>query len=84
MRRDETKTKTKPKTKVKRLMAAMPIERTAYTIEESAASIGVSRATIYRLIKEGRGPKITHLGGRRIITIDHHREFVRSLSEAAQ
>lgn len=77
MRRDE---KTPRKKKAKKTTTE-PVERLAYSIEESGASVDLSRATMYRKIAAGEGPKITRVGGRRIITVEHHREWVRWLSE---
>lgn len=43
--------------------------RLAYTVAEAAESIGVSRWTMYRLIKSGRLPS-SKIGGRVLVLVD--------------
>lgn len=45
-----------------------PQDCDATSVAVAAALMGVSRSTLYELIKEGRGPRITKIGGRSIIT----------------
>jgi predicted DNA-binding transcriptional regulator AlpA len=40
---------------------------------------GISRAFFYKLSKEGKGPKLTKLGGRTIITQPNEAAFIMSL-----
>lgn len=49
--------------------------RLALSIAETAASIGVSRPVVYRLIKEGR-LKTVHLGRRQIVTAASLADFL--------
>jgi excisionase family DNA binding protein len=83
MRHDETTTANKPKRPKKKPVETAPIERLGYSIEECAASIGISRPTIYRMIKDGKGPKITDVRGRRIVKDVDRREWVNKLGEAS-
>jgi len=46
-----------------------PVGKVSYTIEEAAAAIGISRATLYRMIRAGELQKFT-FGGRTLIRAD--------------
>ena len=53
------------------------IEREAYTIPETAESLGTSETTIWRWIKQGVLPSI-RLGGRTLVPRDGLRECLQS------
>ncbi|WP_080901188.1 MULTISPECIES: helix-turn-helix transcriptional regulator [Rhodopseudomonas] len=55
----------------------------AQSIEDTAAAAGISRSTLYRLVKEGRGPRMTRIGHRRVVLISDRDVWLRSLSESA-
>jgi len=39
----------------------------AYSMPDAAKQVGISRTQLYRCVKEGRGPRITRIGGRTLI-----------------
>lgn len=55
----------------------------AMSIADAAASTGVSRSQLYKLIREQRGPRITKIGGRSVILIKDRDEWLRRLSQEA-
>jgi predicted DNA-binding transcriptional regulator AlpA len=50
--------------------------RLAYPIDDFASEIGVSRAYLYRLIKNGRGPRVTKIGRKSVIQTKHGIEWL--------
>lgn len=52
--------------------------RLAYTVDEAACLIGVSRAFLYVLWKDSRGPRRTRINGKVLVT---HRALDTWLSE---
>ena len=46
-----------------------PDEKRAYRVNEAVAAYGISRGTIYKLIKSGALPSI-RVGGRRLLPAD--------------
>jgi hypothetical protein len=49
--------------------APTPIPRRAYTVDEFAEANGISRASVYKLWREGKGPRYKIIGkSKRIIT----------------
>lgn len=55
----------------------------ALSVADAAASAGVSRALLYQLIKDGRGPRVTKIGHRSVITIEDRDAWLRNLSQKA-
>ncbi len=60
-----------------------PCERVSLSINEAAASAGISRGLLYALIRDGEGPRTLKLGRRRVVTIEALREWLRD-REATQ
>ncbi len=42
--------------------------RQAWTIDEFCQAHGISRATFYNLLKRGAGPRVMHVGARRLVS----------------
>lgn len=56
------------------------IDRVTLTVTETAAALGVSRPTVYQLIKRADFP-VLHVGGRTLISSDGLREWVAAQAE---
>ena len=54
--------------------------RLAWTVQEAADQIGISRASLYRLVQTGEVPSFT-IGRSRRITNEALERFVRRLAE---
>ena len=50
------------------MTAALPADRAAYTIDEFCIAHRISRRTFYDLIERGEGPKLMHIGSKRLIS----------------
>lgn len=50
-------------------------EKLAYSLTETAAVLGVSRPTVYALIKQPGFP-VFQIGGRKLVSVDGLREWV--------
>jgi predicted DNA-binding transcriptional regulator AlpA len=46
------------------------ILRSMFSVPEFLADHGISRSLFYRLVKEGRGPRITKIAGRTLISAE--------------
>jgi hypothetical protein len=53
------------------------------TKREAAGRARVCQRSLEKLIAQGRGPVITRVGGKILITGDHLDAWIRSLSDAA-
>lgn len=53
------------------------IDRVTLTVTETAAALGVSRPTVYQLIKRADFP-VLRVGGRTLISADGLREWVET------
>ena len=51
------------------------------TVNEFCAAHRVSRSLLYRLIKKGRGPRITKLGDKTLISTEAAREWRQRMEE---
>lgn len=67
-------------TKVRLATNAEPV---ALSICATAESCGISRATLYNLIAQGRGPRVTKIGRRSVILIADRDAWLRSFADAA-
>lgn len=56
-------------------------ERLAYSLTETAEVLGISRPTVYALIKQPGFP-VFQIGGRKLVSVDGLREWV--LKEAGR
>jgi hypothetical protein len=54
--------------------------RKAATIDEFCNDHRISRAFFYKLKKQGRAPRVTAIGSRRVITIEDETEWRRAIS----
>jgi excisionase family DNA binding protein len=52
------------------MTAALPADRAAYTIDEFCIAHRISRRTFYDLIERGEGPKLMHIGSKRLISAE--------------
>lgn len=55
----------------------------AQSIGETASAVGIGRTTLYRMIKDGRGPRTTRIGDRRVVLLTDRDAWLRSLAETA-
>jgi predicted DNA-binding transcriptional regulator AlpA len=62
--------------------AVEPLDRQAYSVPEFARVHDVSRAHIYNLIKDGRGPRLMRLGRRTLVSAEAAAEWRRRMEEA--
>jgi excisionase family DNA binding protein len=65
------------------VMTASNAEKRALSILDTAELIGISRSTLYELIKEGRGPRVVKIGCRSLILADDRESWLQSLAERA-
>lgn len=57
----------------------MNIERQTYSVAAFCAAFGIARSTFYRLLQNGRGPTVIHLGRRTLISVEAADEWRRRL-----
>jgi len=60
------------------MSALTATDRLFLTIREFCAACGISRATLYRAVKAGTGPRITKIGGRTLIRAETAREWAEA------
>lgn len=63
--------------------APAPLPRLGYSAEEAAEIVGVSRETLYREMRAGRGPKSFTVRGRRLFTFEALQDYATSLQSVA-
>lgn len=51
------------------------------SVKEFGQQFGISRSTIYRMMKDGDGPHSVSLRGRRLFPVDEVEEWAKGLSE---
>lgn len=51
--------------------------REALSIGEAAQAVGLGRATLYELLRDGRGPQTFTVGRRRLVRVEALREWLR-------
>lgn len=77
--------RTQPKTTrhgKSREVAELPPERLAYTVAAFCRSHAISRAFLYQLWREGRGPrKMAGLGRKILISVESAREWRREMEQ---
>lgn len=56
------------------------MDKLAYSITEAAHVLGVSRPTVYALIKQPGFP-VFQVGGRRLVSVEGLRDWIRSQTE---
>ncbi len=59
---------------------AAPITKKAYSINEFLQAYSISRAGLYVLWASGRGPKVTTVGGRRLICVEAAEEWFKTMA----
>lgn len=52
----------------------------AYTLDETAEALTISKRTLHRLIADNQGPKTTKLGTRTVILPQHLQEWQQRLA----
>jgi predicted DNA-binding transcriptional regulator AlpA len=57
--------------------------RLGYSVTEGATAAGISRVMLYRLIRAGKGPKVTRIGGRMIILTPALERWLAELENAS-
>lgn len=56
------------------------MDKLAYSITEAAQVLGVSRPTVYALIKQPGFP-VFQIGGRKLVSVEGLRDWVRNQAE---
>ena len=56
------------------------MDKLAYSITEAARVLGVSRPTVYALIKQPGFP-VFQIGGRKLVSVEGLRDWIRSQTE---
>lgn len=46
-----------------------PLPRLALTVEEAAASLGLSRSAMFDVLRSGDGPRVVYVGRKRLIAV---------------
>ena len=59
-----------------------PSDRKAFSIDEFCIAHRISRAMFYKLLKQGRGPRIMAVGSRQIISDEAAAEWRRQMEAA--
>jgi len=57
--------------------------KSVYSVKEFCCQFGISRALFYRLLQEGKGPRIIKAGKRTLITNEAAEAWKRSMERAA-
>lgn len=58
------------------------MDKLAYSVAETAQVLGVSRPTVYALMKQSGFP-VFQIGGRKLISVDGLRNWVRNQTEVS-
>ncbi len=58
------------------------MDKLAYSITEAAHVLGVSRPTVYALIKQPGFP-VFQIGGRKLVSVEGLRDWIRSQTEVS-
>lgn len=58
------------------------MDKLAYSITEAAQALGVSRPTVYALIKQPGFP-VFQIGGRKLVSVEGLRDWVRNQAEVS-
>ena len=56
------------------------MDKLAYSLAETAQALGVSRPTVYALIKQPGFP-VFQIGGRKLVSVEGLRDWVRNQAE---
>ena len=56
------------------------MDKLAYSLTETAQVLGVSRPTVYALIKQSGFP-VFQIGGRKLVSVEGLRDWVRNQAE---
>jgi excisionase family DNA binding protein len=55
-----------------------------FSVREFCTQLGISRAFFYKLVKHEKGPRITKIGSRTLISSDAAQQWQRKMEEATQ
>ena len=58
------------------------MDKLAYSMTETAHALGVSRPTVYALIKQPGFP-VFQIGGRKLVSVEGLRDWIRSQTEVS-
>ena len=58
------------------------MDKLAYSLTETAQVLGVSRPTVYALIKQ-QGFPVFQIGGRKLVSVEGLRDWIRSQTEVS-
>lgn len=59
------------------------MDKLAYSLSETARVLGVSRPTVYTLIKQPGFP-VFQIGGRKLVSVEGLRDWVRNQAEVTE
>lgn len=65
-------------------MSDTVIHPEALPMPAAAAAAGISRAMLYRLLADGRGPRVVRLGRRTLVRREALAEWLRKLEEETE
>ena len=57
--------------------------RKTYTVKQFTQTYNLSRSTIYRLWRDGRGPRVLRVGRKVLITVEAAQEWARAMEAEA-
>ena len=58
------------------------MDKLAYSLTETAQVLGISRPTVYALIKQPGFP-VFQIGGRKLVSVEGLRDWIRSQTEVS-
>lgn len=64
--------------------APSPAAPAVYSVKDFCAAHGITKVTLYKLLKEGIGPRIMKVGTRTLISLEAAAEWRRRMEEGAQ
>ena len=60
-------------------MDARSLPAATYSVDEFCRAYGLGRSTLYKLWKQGAGPRVMHVGKRTLISLEAAAEWQRRL-----
>jgi predicted DNA-binding transcriptional regulator AlpA len=65
-------------------MLPLNLERQTLSLTEAALMVGISRATMYGLVNEGRGPRITIVNRARRVRVEEIGRWLKELEKKTE
>jgi predicted DNA-binding transcriptional regulator AlpA len=57
------------------------MQKLAFSVSEFCEAHSISRSLFYKLLSNGKGPRLSRVGNRRLVTAEDAAEWRRSLAE---